>query len=320
MRADRLLSILLYLQNYGKMTSGELAEKLEVSERTIIRDMEALSLSGVPVYAERGSRGGWRLADGYRTNLTGMKAGELISLIISNQPVLLQDLGIREQYEAALQKLLAASPSAIRENIEFFRQKIHIDGAGWHEAAETFPYLATVQEAVWAERKLRIHYRRGQETVIRTVCPLGLVAKRSVWYFIAECEGDIRTYRISRIVHAEMLEESFPRPEDFNLAQYWEQSSRQFKQHLPSYPAVVRMDETLLSRMQRERFVRVLHAETEAAGTVKAAIDFETLEHACETVLRFGSSVEVVSPPELQAKVLSEAQAIVDRYRSGSRL
>lgn len=318
MKADRMISILLILQNEGKISTRELAERLEVSERTIARDMEALSVSGIPVYSERGSRGGWLLAEGYRTKLTGMKAEEFISLIISAHPGLLTDLGIKNHFDDALQKLLASSPASIKNNIELIQRKIHIDGAGWHQAIEAYPYLTIVQEAVWAESKLCIHYKRDQDVVVRTVHPLGLVAKRSVWYLVAEYEGELRTYRVSRIVHAEGLNEPFHYPADFNLAQYWEQSIAQFQQKLPRYPAKIRINEPLLERLEQERYLTILQTETPENGWLEATIQFATLEHACEMVLRFGSLVEVIAPEELRSKVIAETQAVINLYKPGS--
>ncbi|MGD8191889.1 helix-turn-helix transcriptional regulator [Brevibacillus ginsengisoli] len=317
MRADRMLTILLLLQNEGKMSSRKLAQRLEVSERTIIRDMEALSMSGVPVYAERGSCGGWLLAEGYRTKLTGMKAEELISLVISSHPGLLTDLGIKKHFDVALQKLLASSPASIQKNIELIQKKIHIDGAGWHQTSESYPYLTTVQEAVWAECTLCMHYKREKDIVIRTVHPLGLVAKRSVWYLLAESDGEIRTYRVSRIVHAELLNESFPYPIDFNLAQQWEQSTIQFQQNLPRYPATLKINEQLLDRLEQERYLTVLETKPAENGLLEAIVQFATLEHACEKVLSFGSFAEVIAPEELRAKVISETQAVINLYNTG---
>ena len=152
MRADRLVSILLLLQNQGKLTTRQLADKLEVAERTIMRDMEALSMAGIPVYAERGNQGGWQLAAGYRTTVTGMKAEEFTSLLISAHPGLQRDLGIEQHFDQAYQKLLAASSPAFKQSAEQMRQKIHIDGAGCHggQGEQACPYLTTAQEAVWA--------------------------------------------------------------------------------------------------------------------------------------------------------------------------
>lgn len=317
MRADRILSIMLLLQSRGKMSTRELAEKLEVSQRSISRDMEALSMSGVPVYAERGSRGGWVLAEGYRTNLTGMKTEELLSLLLSAHAELLSDLGIQQHYETALQKLLASSPASLRDSTARVWDKIHIDGSGWHQANETCPCLSTVQTAVLTEHKLQIKYKRDEEIVERIVHPLGLVAKRTVWYLATETNGELRTYRISRIVHAEVMDEPFPRPADFNLAQYWEHSTAQFKQSLPKYPVMLRLSKTSLARLEQDRYVQVQQMTQLEDDWAEATIVFATLEHACEIILGFGASIKVISPEELKARLRSEAQSMVDRYAEG---
>src|SRR5579872_4220872 len=178
MRADRLLSILLLLQINRRLTARELAKRLEVSERTILRDMEALSTAGVPVTAERGIGGGWYLLEEYRTNLTGMSEAEIRTLFLMQPTRLLADLGWHQASEAALIKLLAALPSLSRRNAEDMRQRIHVDTASWHRPEEAFPYLQTLQDAIWQERKLHMLYQRSDDsTVERLVDPLGLVAK-----------------------------------------------------------------------------------------------------------------------------------------------
>ncbi|MFD2368730.1 helix-turn-helix transcriptional regulator [Brevibacillus sp. GCM10020057] len=314
MRADRLVSILLLLQNHGRMTAKELAEKLEVSERTIHRDMEALGMAGVPVFAERGSNGGWALTEGYRTDLTGLKQSELQSLLLVSPTNQLDDLGMRASFDAAWQKLLAASPASIRQNAEHARQRIHIDGAGWHQVEESFPCLATVQEAVWQERALFIRYQRGEDSVERIVHPLGLVAKRSTWYFVAHVDSELRTYRISRLIEAHMLEDSFVRPEGFDLASYWEQSTADFRSSLPRYPARIRVLETLLPRLMQERYIQIKSTQPAESGWVEAFVHFETLESACEIVLACGPRIVVLEPGELRARVTAEAAAILGLY------
>jgi predicted DNA-binding transcriptional regulator YafY len=276
--------------------------------------MGALSIAGIPVFAERGSNGGWVLSEGYRTNVTGMKTEEILSLFLSNTSHLLGDLGIRNHFEVALQKLLAASPSMIRRNAEAVRQRIHIDGAGWHQANESIPYLSIVQEAVWEERELYMQYRRENDIIERIVQPLGLVAKLNIWYFIAEVNGEMRTYRVSRLQSARMLETSFQRPPDFHLAQFWEQSTERFKLNLPRYYAQVRMSETLLPRMAQVRYAQVLRTQPAKNGWVEADIEFQTLESASEIILAFGPLVEVLVPTELRASVISQARAIVSMY------
>lgn len=315
MRAARLISILLLMQNNGKMTSKELAEKLEVSERTIVRDMESLSEARIPVYAERGVHGGWILSEGYRTNLTGMHANELVSVIVGSSSALLGDLGIEKHYEAAVQKLLAATPSEVSKGAALVRQKIHIDGAGWHQMQETLPYLSVVQEAVWEERVLRLRYPREDGIAERIVHPLGLVAKRNVWYLIAEVSGEKRTYRISRLLDAVMLEEQFERPNGFDLAEYWEQSMGEFKQRLPQYPAMIRLEEAVLIRLSKERYVKIIESSaSQKMNWLDARVEFQSMESAYEIVLSFGSRIEVIEPAELRHRVMAEAKAIHSLY------
>lgn len=316
MRADRLISILLILQNRGRMTSKELAERLEVSERTIHRDMDALSMAGVPVYAERGSGGGWSLAEGYRTNLTGLKAEEIKSLLLAAPTSVLQDLGLGANFEDAFQKLIASTPDPLRKDAQYVRERIHIDGAGWHQSGESVPYLPTVQEAIWQERKLSISYRREDAVVKRIVLPLGLVAKRSIWYLVAQAEGELRTYRISRLEDAKVSPETFQRPADFDLADYWETSMAQFKSTLPRYPARIRAAAEILPRLRQERFLQIKTTQPEQNGWVVAEVQFETLDSACEIALGYGAQIQVLEPEELQTQIRQTAAAILALYKT----
>ncbi|MFC4303574.1 helix-turn-helix transcriptional regulator [Cohnella boryungensis] len=159
MRADRLLTILALLQAHGRLTTRDIAGRLEVSERTVHRDMEALTTAGIPVYAERGSSGGWSLSEGYRHRITGMTSGEIRSLLLVHDSSVVKDLGLNEQADTAFDKLLSALPEAVRKDAEYVRNRIHVDGAGWHSAPARESHLKLVQEAVWAQRKLRISYR-----------------------------------------------------------------------------------------------------------------------------------------------------------------
>ncbi|MDG0875741.1 YafY family transcriptional regulator [Paenibacillus thiaminolyticus] len=315
MRADRLLSIVLLLQNHGKLTSKELARQLEVSERTIMRDMDALSAAGIPVYADRGSNGGWMLAEGYRTTLTGMKATELLSLLLIPS-TLLDDLGLREEGDSALRKLLASTTAEQRRDAEIARERLHIDGAGWHETTQdSSPFLSLLQEAVWEERAVRVDYEREDGVVTRTLHPLGLVAKRNVWYVVAETgDAALRTYRLSRLRHAELLDETFMRPAGFDLASYWAQSTAQFTASLPRYPARIRLRDDMLERLSLDRYVRVGPVRAAGGGWSEAEVEFHTLESAAESILRFGPRMEALAPAELRATVIAEAKALLAHY------
>ncbi|WNQ10932.1 YafY family protein [Paenibacillus aurantius] len=315
MRADRLLNILLLLQNHGRLTSRELAARLEVSERTVFRDMEALSAAGVPVYAERGTNGGWMLAEGYRTQLTGMKKEELLSLLVASPAGLLADLDWRHPFESGFQKLLAAAPEAIRRDVDDVLERIHLDGAGWRQAKESLGSLAAVQEAVWGDRLLRLRYDRDGQEKERIVRPLGLVAKRSIWYLVAGTEEGMRTFRISRLLDAVVLEETFRRPEDFSLADYWESSVQAFQSSLPSCPARIRLKPECLPLLKQERYVRILRTEEAEPGWVTVHADLQTLDWGARVVLGFGPSAEALEPEELRERVRCAAEAAAALYR-----
>ena len=318
MRADRLLSILLLLQVNQRMTSRELARRLEVSERTIHRDMEALSASGIPVIADRGAGGGWSLLEEYRTDLTGLNAAEVRSLFLTKPVRLLADLGLEKAAEAARIKLLAALPSVARRGAEYARQRIYVDTAGWPRPDEHIASLPVLQEAIWQERKVELRYRRNDGAVVeRLVDPLGLVARGSAWYVIAAVTGDLRTYRVSRVQEARLLDQPAVRPEGFDLQAYWAQSTAEFKAGLPRYPVVVRVGPAMLPRARfTGRFSRIEREDPpDADGWTTLAICFEVEDEAWQYVLGLGPWVEVVEPPALRDKVADLAAGIVAFYQ-----
>ena len=317
MRADRLLSIMLLLQVRRRLTAGELAERLRVSARTIHRDMEALSGAGVPVVAERGAGGGWHLLEEYRTNLTGLSDAEVQALFLASPNRLFADLGLAEAADGALIKLLAALPTRHRHRAEDIQQRIHIDMAGWRQHEGTVPTLPIVQEAIWGDRKLRLAYRRvAGDEVERIVDPLGLVAKGSLWYLIAAHGGETRTYRVSRIATAELLDEPCERPPDFDLAAYWARSARDFVASLPRYGATVRAAPYILQMIRAGgRYARIEEeGPPDITGWRTLQILFETAEGAREFALGFGTALEVLAPESLRRDVLCAARAIVALY------
>ena len=319
MRADRLFTIVLLLQSHRQLTSRDLAGRLEVSERTIHRDMEALSGAGIPVVAERGTGGGWSLMGEYRTNLTGLNEAEIQSLFVSKPSRLLADLNLEKAAEGAFLKLLAALPSVYRSGAEHARRRIYVDVTGWNRAEEAVPLLHALQEAVWQERRVRMIYGRGDcdAPVERTVDPLGLVAKGSVWYFVAGTEGgEVRSYRVSRVQGVEILDEHIVRPPDFDLAAFWENSSAKFRAHLPEYRARVRVRREVVPRLAYAgRFARIeATGEPDAEGWVEVSLRFDVEEMACEYALGFGTQLEVLEPATLRERVLAAAQNVVAFY------
>ena len=319
MRADRLLSIMLLLQVYRRLTAGELARRLEVSERTIHRDMEALSTAGVPVTALRGTGGGWALVDGYRTNLTGLNAAEVQTLFSGLPPSLLADLKLDRARDAAHVKLLAALPPSARADAEYARRRVHVDVAGWGGADEQVPHLHTVQEAVWRGRQLLFAYGSDcGEASERAVDPLGLVAKGGVWYLVARAaDGEVRSYRVSRVTSARVSEEPCERPAGFDLAAFWAESVARFKSHAPSFHATFRAHKSVLHLLPYAgRFSRVESlGEADADGWASVHMRFQFEEDAAGLALGFGTKVEVVEPVDLRERILRTAEEVVRFYR-----
>ncbi|MGC7099034.1 helix-turn-helix transcriptional regulator [Amycolatopsis lurida] len=311
MRASRLLSVLLLLQNRGRMTADELAAELEVSVRTVYRDIEALSSAGVPVYADRGRTGGYQLVDGYRTRLTGLTEEEARSLSLAGLPEAASELGLGTVLAAAQLKLYAALPADLRDRAATVSQRFYLDVPGWHRGIESLPQLAEVAEAVWQTRRLRIDYRRwGNQQVTREVEPLGLILKGGNWYLAARCEGSDRTYRVSRIEALTTLE-PFTRPADFDLAAYWREWSEQFERRLYPRTAVVRLSplaRTLVPFYTGAVGARALHtaSEPDEDGWIRMELPVEQGRSAIGELLRFGPDLQVLEPASLRDE-LAEA-------------
>ena len=322
MRADRLLSLLLTLQTEGKVKAKELARRLEVSPRTVYRDLDALTAAGVPVYAEPGPTGGVALMNGYKTQLTGLNRAEVQTLFFGKPPALLQDLGLSSVADAALLKVLASLPTS-RQEASRARQHLYIDTTGWAKSRDAVPALPLLYEAVQGERRVTLRYARPEKvgsgkTVTRMVDPLGLVARGSTWYLIAAAQEQLRTYRVSRVEYAELTGESCVRPEGFDLAAYWEASKVAFRKQLPRYPVTVRTDPNVLERIRSGRPIRVVtEAQTpDESGWMRLTLLFEVEWEACEALLSFGPTVEVLEPPELRSRLSTLAQATVQLYAS----
>jgi predicted DNA-binding transcriptional regulator YafY len=316
MRADRLLSIVLLLQAHGRLTAGELSKRLEVSRRTIYRDMEVLSGAGIPVAAERGTGGGWFLLDTYQTKLTGLNPTEIQALFLPKPDHVLSDLGLHQASEAALVKLLASLPAMYRDNAELTRQRIHIDATGYHHHDEDISFLPIIQQAVWQERRLQLVYHLSTGPIIESVLdPLGLVAKGSVWYLVAGYDDRIGVYRISRVQDARITDEPSHRPKDFDLAAYWQASAEQYLANRPRYPVTLRVAPAIRAEICDESCMPVEDIATpDEEGWTRVRIEFETEDGACWYVLYYGASIEVLEPLALRERVAERAREIVDLY------
>ena len=325
MRADRLLSMLMLLQTRGRMTAEELAEKLEVSPRTIYRDLDALSIAGVPVYSERGPSGGISLLEDYRTNLTGLTRDEVQALFMFTVPGLFAALKIDKTQQAANLKLIAALPAPFQKDVEWVRQRIHLDPAGWHQPAEAMPYLSTIQEAVWQNRRLRIVYRRSDgEWVKRMVDPYGLVAKTSVWYLVAGMMRGIFTYRVSRIREVVLTGYYFERPDDFDLPAFWTKWCAEFEASHDQYEVTLRVHPEEIPLLV-QTFGEGIHTLFEQAGSpdeegcYALSLTFESQEAACQKLLGLGTRVEVVGSQALRERMLEMARQLVGFYTSNNK-
>jgi predicted DNA-binding transcriptional regulator YafY len=321
MKADRLLSVLFLLQAKGRATERELAEQLEVSQRTIHRDLEALSAARVPVVALRGSQGGWELEKGWRTQVPGLDEAELRALLMA-QPRAVGHPRLAAAAESALNKLMASLPGPMRAQAAAMRERLHVDATGWHGTGEDLSMLAVVQEAVARERKLAFDYTKADgEKAPRTVDPLGLVAKGLSWYLVARGANGVRTYRVSRMEAATMLGSGFERPPRFDLAEFWKKSTAEFNQQRRRYAATLSLTADAARKLQGWSATTVLtglkHHEGSGNWTT-LRVEFEAEAEARFIVLGFGSNAEVVEPIELRQWVQAEARAITGQKISHS--
>ena len=322
MRASRLVSLLLLLQARGRMTAQQLADELEVSLRTIYRDVESLSAAGVPVYADRGPAGGYQLLDGYRTRLTGLTAGEAESLFLTGMPGPAAELGLGAVLAAAEVKLMAALPKELAERAARARERFHLDVPGWFHGGDPTPFLSSVADAVWRQHRLCVRYRRWKTPtpVTRTLDPLGLVLKAGHWYLIARSEGGERTYRVDRILELEALDEIFDRPAGFDLAEFWRSYLDRFHAAMFSGEAVVRFSPEGMRSLLHLLTPAVIQAardnagEPDEAGWVRTVIPIESVRHAHAELMRFGGDAEVLEPAELRDRMVASARAVLGLY------
>jgi predicted DNA-binding transcriptional regulator YafY len=323
MRAERLLRLLLHLQTRGQSTVAQLSAALDVSPRTIQRDLDALSLAGVPVYSIRGRAGGWTLLPDYRSRLTGLTPSEVMSVFVGATAHVLADLGLDASSELAVTKLIASLPEGTRREAEYARQRLLIDHAGWDDRRETPRRLDLCRQALWEERRLEITY--GETTAgDRTgpdsddgrwrgpfaISPLGLVAKARTWYLVAaRTDGRLRTYRLSRLTSAELTNDVFTRPADFDLAAYWAQSQREFQASRPSYPIVLKVRDHAVRRFRPTAPMLPADDNWWIIHT-----DLENRYEAQAAVLAQAGAAQVIAPPELITLVHDAAQQIANSH------
>jgi predicted DNA-binding transcriptional regulator YafY len=303
-KAERLLSALLLLQAHGRLSGSELAKRLEVSTRTVHRDMEALSASGVPVYALRGAQGGWCLDEGWRTQVPGLDEVELRALLMA-QPRVIGDSRLAAAAERALGKLMAAMPGALRDQAVSIRQRLFVDTTAWRGTVEDLTLLPIVQDAVSRDRKLRIDYRKPNgERSVRIVDPLGLVAKGSTWYLVAETAKGARTFRVSRIEAARVLDKPCRRPPQFDLEEYWRASTERFLEMRQKTEVTLRLEVRAAAPIRR--WIMVLEEVESRDGWETLRVQFSHPDEAFFVVLGMGAHAQVLEPESLRGRVASE--------------
>jgi predicted DNA-binding transcriptional regulator YafY len=305
MRATRLVSLLLLLQTRGQLTATEIGARLEVSVRTVHRDVQSLAAAGVPVEAVRGVAGGYRLAGGYRTRLTGLTADEAEALFAAGMPGPAAELGLGGELAAARLKLLAALPQDLQERASRASALFHLDTRGWFRAEDKVPHLSALSTAVWRGCRVRLRYRESGKVVQRTVDPLGLVLKGGVWYLVARRSAGMRVYRVSRVAAVRLLDAAFERPDEFELRDFWEQWSRNFEQRLARVEVTVRVHDDVR---------RWLPGEPRIEADGRAVLAFSHLGDAYRELLRFGSQLEVLEPKELRDRLAETGRELARLY------
>ncbi|MEU2078516.1 WYL domain-containing protein [Streptomyces sp. NPDC013489] len=318
MRAARLIKMVLLLQSRPSMTAAELAAELEVSERTITRDALALSEAGVPVYADRGRAGGYRLVGGYRTRLTGLARGEAEALFLSGLPGALRDMGLEDAASAARLKVSAALLPSLRDAPDSVAQRFLLDAPGWYQEPETPELLPPIAEAVWDDRMVAARYRRGDREVERELAPYGLVLKAGVWYLCARSGTAFRTYRVDRFVSVALTVEHFERDERFDLSAFWAERAAEFARSILRAEIVVRLTEAGARRLpyvtDRGAAEEALAAAVAEDGGIRVVLPVESEEVAFSQLLTLGPEAEVLAPASLRERFGAAARAMAARY------
>jgi predicted DNA-binding transcriptional regulator YafY len=316
MRAARLLSILLTLQNRGRVTAEALAAEFEVSVRTIYRDIDQLSAAQVPVYADRGPGGGFQLLDGYRTKLTGLSEAEAETLFLAGLPGPAAELGLADALATAQLKLTAALPERTRAKARRIAARFHLDPVDWFRSAQSARLLPAIAAAVWGEACIDVDYRRAgiDRIVSRRLKPLGLVLKAGTWYLVAAVGEQPRTYRVSNILELRATDERFERPKAFDLVSFWGASSRAYEVGLYRGEALLRLTRRGMARLEYLG-AAVLQAANDSAkpdgrGWTRVTLPIESIDQAAIDLLHLGAEAEVLKPARLRRRVAKIAAAV----------
>lgn len=324
MKASRLLSILMLLQANGRMTAGALARTLEVSQRTVLRDIDQLSAAGVPLWGERGHQGGFQLQPGWTTRLTGMTGDEANALLLAGLPGPATALGLGEAAASARLKLVASVPAAWRDDAATVADRLHIDPLDWYRESDNPAFLREAAQAVWRGLRLRVDYASWRGLSRRELEPLGLVLKAGAWYLAAREAGqaEVRTWRLASVRGLTVLGTGFRRPRAFDLARYWRESLARFEAGLRPLRACVLASPRAMvwlanARQPSAPAVAPPHVRVPQSW-VCLALSFESVEHGARQILGYGEEVEAIEPAALRAEVERLATAIRKRHATGA--
>jgi predicted DNA-binding transcriptional regulator YafY len=316
MRADRLISIMMHLQSKGRMTARELAQLLEVSERTIYRDIDALSAAGVPIYADAGHSGGFTLPRDYRTQVDGLTTPEIHALFLQMNEQPFKQLGIGQSLNSALLKIFNALTERHRVDAEWIQQRVFLDRDSWHQEREQVAFMQAVQQSVWEQRQAVIVYTdRTDRKAEGTLDPYGLVLKAGMWFVVGKAWGDIRAFRVARIESFRLTDRSFERPPQFRLEPFWRQWMQDYEKRRFRYRTTVEIAAEALPRISA---MNGMIAETQPVlgkpRWKRARLYFENKSAALSTILAQGDLALVIAPEELRDGVREHAVRLLTYY------
>jgi len=324
MRADRLISIIMLLQTHGKMTAGELSRRLEVTVRTIYRDVTALNVAGIPIYTDRGPGGGIGLLESYRTTLTGLSEAEVRAFSMLNIPEPLVKLGVAHQLKSALLKLAAALPASQQGLGVTAQQRIYLDTAPWTPTEEPLKLFSVIQQAIWGGSLIWIRFRgRFDSELELELFPMGLVSKGNIWYLVGKCGEHMRVIEVKDILEARILDLACERDENFDLIRFWQGWCKEYNERRPAYWARVKIAPEATSKLSlyfgEDVKIQLNDREPpDKRGWITMSIQFEHFFQAREKLLSLGMAVEILEPEPLRLSVIDFAKQIVEYYRNVS--
>ena len=315
MKADRLISILMLLQVHKQLTANDLAKRLEVSVRTIYRDIESLSSLGIPIFTDRGTNGGIKLLGDYQTTLSGINKDELYSLFIPTGDKVLDDLGIGKLKDSTMIKLLGSSSTYQMNEIKNIQNYIFIDMYTWGEnplKVDT-AILSILKEGIWNSKVLNIAYRKINETKDVILNPLGLVCKRGIWYLIGENNEIIKTYKVSNIESALLTDILFDRPKDFNLEKHWKSSTSNFKSSIPKHTFTFKVNPSIVNHIKARQFISISNIVVED-DNIYMDINFDAIFQGIEFAFGYGKEIEIIYPIDARAEIKKKSYEITKLY------